>query len=282
MVNKTLPSAFATETYFCEAFKRYASLTDTIDEILESWYQEGDVHNLTFKTCIGEITSRIEEDGAQKFIKGLEPKYHNREHTKEVCISLFLLLNVEEHQRITWSQIEQIQWPQFNLHEKFLLLIAGLAHDFLHTGNVNQKDAELEMRSVEAIRETVLKYLTVSDMNIISTLILATEFKKVQAIHFSIQKNHDNKPISFIERAKIILTEADVCASALPLYGEVLAKKLAEEWKRAGLKNSEQLILKSGRRDFLKQVSFSSPHAKSLGLNKLVEEQLLYLDKELI
>ena len=281
-MNKKLSSSVATEAYFYEAFKRYASLTDAIHEILKTWYKEGDINNLPFKTCILEITNRIEEEGAQKFIKGLEPKYHNREHTKEVCISLFLLLYDEEHRRIAWSQMEQTQWPQFNLHEKFLLLIAGLAHDFLHTGNVNQKDAELEIRSVEAIRETVLKYLTVSDMNIISTLILATEFKKVQAIHFSIQKNHDNKPIPFIERAKIILTEADVCASALPLYGEVLAKKLAEEWKRAGLKNSEQLILKSSRRDFLKQVSFSSPHAKSLGLNKLVEEQLLYLDKELI
>lgn len=273
---KILSSPLATEAYFYEAFKRHPSLTEAISEIMEIWYKENDSHHKSFKACMREITDLIEEDGTNKSIKGLEPKYHNREHTKEVCISLFLLLNVEESDRLNWSQRDQIQWPKFNLYEKSLLLIAGLAHDFQHNGNVNQKDAELEIRSIDAIRETILKHLSTSDMDTISTLILATEFKKVHMIHFSIQQNKVKKPIPFIERAKIILTEADVCASVLPQYGEVLAKKLAEEWKRAGLKNSEQLILKSGRRDFLSQVSFSSPHARSLGLNGVVEEQLLY------
>jgi len=52
----------------------------------------------------------------------------------------------------------------------------------------------------------------------------------------------------------------------LPHHGVQLATRLVTEFKKVGVPNAAAMATPAGRQRFLEKVSFSSPHAQSLGL----------------
>jgi len=267
-----------TENLFYETFNRYASVTEAVHVITEEILKADDIK---YQACIKEIVDALETYGIKKHTQNDEPHYHNRQHTKEVLLSVSLLLNQQEKNNLENTGRDFSLWPPFSAHEKLLLIIAALGHDYLHPGGNNQKESEFELQSAVAIEDIMKKHvIPTSDCDIVRELILATEYHKVKETHDIVSQA--TQDISFTWRAKVILSEADICASALPIYGEVLSKNLASEWKRAGVKNSEALIAPMGRINFLRNIYFTSPYSKYLGLDKIVRDQIAYLEKELM
>jgi hypothetical protein len=269
------------ENLFYQAFNQHPSLAEAAHETTEEILKTSELDFKKYQACIEEIIDALETYGIKKHTQNDEPHYHNRQHTKEVLLSVSLLLSQENNNNLNKSKYDFSLWPPFSAHEKLLLLIAALGHDYLHPGGHNQKESEFELQSAIAIDDIMKKHVMPRlDCDIIRELILATEYHKVMEVHaLGLQSL---KAMPFLWRAKVILTEADICASALPGYGMKLSKKLADELKQANIKNSELLITPVGRRNFLRGIRFTSPHAKSLGLDKIVRDQLTYLEKELM
>lgn len=273
--------AINTENLFCLTFIKYSTVAEAINALISPIFLSAkNNHLIPYKVCIEDIANQFEMDGQQKEKQGIEPKYHNRQHTKEVLLSLFLLLS---QQKDNCSKADFSLWPPFSPHQKLLLMIAALGHDYLHPGGLNQKDAEFELASATAIKKILAKYtLPHEDIQIIVELILGTELKKAKVAHTYLKTCYSKEAIPWINRAQIMLTEADISASALPNYGLKLASKLASEWKWAQIQDSEMLLSLEGRKNFLENILFSSPHAQCLGLDIILKSQLSYLEKVLM
>ena len=273
--------AINTESLFCSTFIKYSTLAEAINALISPIFLSSqNNHLMPYKVCIEDIANQFEMDGQQKENKGIEPSYHNRQHTKEVLLSLLLLLSQRED---NCSKADFSLWPPFNFHQRLLIMIAALGHDYLHPGGLNQKDAEFELASATAIKKILAKYdLPYEDIQIVDELILGTEFKNAKIAHIFEKTWTSKEAMPWIPRAKILLTEADICASALPNYGLKLASKLAYEWKQSQVQDGEMLLSLDGRKKFLHTIFFSSPHAKCLGLDVIVKKQLSYLEKELM
>jgi hypothetical protein len=269
------------EAFICEAFMRYPSLTNAAQSIMHELFPYIDISLISYKTCIDEIVNNLEKYGLEKAMEDKEPYYHNRQHTKEVLISVFLFFNQEKEYQSKFLYKDIALWPPFTPHQKLLLIIAALGHDYFHPGGRNQKTLEFELQASLLIRK-IMQYhhLPLSDIDIVSELILATEYHKVKEVHNAIKYWNSEEQLPFILRAKALLTEADICASILPNYGRKLTQKLAREWELLNIK-SDDLLTTKGRKDFLNQIKLTSPYVRSLGLNAIFEMQLDYLDKEL-
>ena len=120
-----------------------------------------------------------------------------------------------------------------------------------------------------------------SDMDMVHRMILATDA-------FAVNKNHnllvhdDTQTILFIERAKIILSEADIFPSLLPVHGLQLGLNLMHELRLTKAKNCYSLANLKFRLSFLKSVRLSSPYSKALNLKEKIERQVGWLEEEAI
>jgi hypothetical protein len=208
--------------------------------------------------------------------KESEPPYHNLEHAREVFTAMLLFFSQEEKNTISKA------WPPFNSHEKLLLLIAALGHDFMHPGRKNKFEAEIEEFSAIKIKSIMLDHSVAhSDMDMVYRMILATDA-------FAVNKNHnllvdDNtQAILFVERAEIILSEADIFPSLLPVHGLQLGLNLMHELKLTKAKNCYSLANLKFRLSFLKSVRLSSPYSKALNLKEKIDCQVGWLEEEAI
>jgi hypothetical protein len=208
--------------------------------------------------------------------KKTEPPYHNLEHAREVFAALLLFFSQEEKNKFP------IAWPSFHNHEKLLLLIAALGHDFMHPGRKNNFEGEIEEFSAEKIKSIMRDHsIATADIDLVYQIILATEVSEVH-------KNHDlltaenTQAIIFVDRAKIILSEADIFPSLLPLHGLHLGLNLMHELNLIKVKNCFSISNLKFRLSFLKSVRLSSPYSKTLKLREKIERQILWLEKEAI
>ena len=67
----------------------------------------------------------------------------------------------------------------------------------------------------------------------------------------------------------MLLIEADLFASILPIKGQMLGVRLAEEWKSANPAKAIAVISKQGRVTFLESLRFVSPHSQVLGAEQI-------------
>ena len=205
--------------------------------------------------------------------KKSEPHYHNLEHAREVFAALLLFFSQEDNSKLSKT------WPPFNNHEKLLLLIASLGHDLMHPGRKNKFEAEIEEFSALKIKSIMLDHSIASaDIDMVYHMILATDASAVN-------KNHDSlldgktEIILFVERAKIILSEADIFPSLLPVHGLQLGLNLMHELELSKAKNCYSLANLKFRLSFLKSVRLSSPYSHALKLREKIERQILWLEK---
>jgi hypothetical protein len=208
--------------------------------------------------------------------KKSEPPYHNAEHAREVFAALLLFFSQEEKNKFSKA------WPPFESHEKLLLLIASLGHDFMHPGEKNNFEAEIEEFSAIKIKSIMLDHSIASeDIDMVFDMILATDASAVNKNH-DLLIDKDTELILFVDRAKIILSEADIFPSLLPVHGLQLGLNLMHEHKLSKAKNCFSLANLKFRLHFLRSVRLSSPYSHTLKLKEKIERQVLWLEKEAI
>ena len=208
--------------------------------------------------------------------KKSEPPYHNLEHAREVFAALLLFFSQEENSKLSKT------WPLFNNHEKLLLLIAALGHDFMHPGRKNKFEAEIEEFSAIKIKSIMLDHSIASaDIDMVYHMILATDASAVNKNH-DLFLDEDTELILFVERAKIILSEADIFASLLPVHGLQLGLNLMHELKLTKTNNCFSLANLKFRLSFLKSVRLSSPYSNVLSLREKIKRQVEWLEEEVI
>ena len=72
----------------------------------------------------------------------------------------------------------------------------------------------------------------------------------------------------------VLLNEADVMASASAKYGPDLGESLALEWRTIDFPNHSTVARLEGRKNFLKQLIFSSPSSLVLGMKEKIFDEI--------
>lgn len=274
------------ENYLLYLIDRLKTLPEAVDFALDYLFPMQSFHDeslMKLTLVLQRLSKSIESHGASLARIDEEPAYHNRQHAIDVVVALVFLigdknpfehvdLNIKQH---SYGEVDSlIAWPNFSAREKILLLMAAIGHDFKHPGGVNQKSAEFEFLSANAVAELLLmNRVSHLDVEFVQSLILATEFSQVPELH-AILEQYNNSIPPLLLRASIVLTEADVLPSILPGYGRVLANKLSNEWIKLNLHSLEDPSTEQAYQKFLRKVRFSSPYAKRFHLDKAIKSQL--------
>jgi hypothetical protein len=207
-----------------------------------------------------------------------EPHYHNRQHFKDVCTSLTLLLN----QKV--KSVDHLTCWELSPKDFWILLLCAIGHDYGHDGSMNSFPCQLEKQSIERIKIS-LGALQQSTINIdslmakIEPMVLATDPSNLKGLlsTFSGSQINPNKMACLC----MLLVEADLLASTLPKRGLLLGQQLAKEWETANPKAALVVTKPQGRINFLEHIRFISPYAIMLGLEDVRQESINQLKASL-
>lgn len=164
---------------------------------------------------------------------GIDNAYHNRNHLCEVLLCAIGISNL----------------VSMSPHEKTLLFVAAVAHDFHHDGQHNVRPYRLELQAAIKAKSYLLNAgVSAQDGRIISTLILATEMQTGVSIartcyakHFlNINGVQDDVAVDFsllqnnpqLALLAVTLAEADVLPSVGLTFqhAQTTASRLEQEW----------------------------------------------------
>lgn len=220
--------------------------------------------------CMMSVAATIEEDGKRRGVNDAEPAYHNRLHIADTLVSMTSLLLLARD----GSGGAPDQRPA---KSEWLLMLAMLGHDFLHTGQINQFPAEIEQASVDALQPFMqASGMSEDDSKLVSELILMTEASRVAVNH----QKMEGKPfdINDFDSMALLLQECDILASSLPEIGVELTHQLAREWGKFSEPLSQSLLAPGSRIVFLRnQARFTSPASHRLGIPALIEQEIVRL-----
>jgi hypothetical protein len=203
-----------------------------------------------------------------------EPAFHSRKHMMDVCLMLSYLLRQEDIKRH-----ETIQSPWVTTSaEKWQLLLAAAAHDLGHPGLINATPYELEQRSLDLLKALLLRLSKeVSYMSVvldpITPWILATDHGKYQAL---LERLTIDAP-EHVDCLAMLLVEADLASSVLPVRGQLLTGRLCDEWAVPYPEKSIALRKQVGYLSFLASLQFVSPQAVSAGIPQILNHSLSQL-----
>ena len=246
----------------CASYALHLELSQ-YDDVLDAEIQ-------LIASALTAVARHVEADGAARFCEGLEPVYHNRQHIVEVVISTLMLLEAQQCK----TQPHQFE-SKFclDLKQRLLLIIAALGHDYLHDGGINKTADDAESLSANAVKAIMLEAgANALDAEHVHALIMATARANVIENHKIFSANPEALSADLL--AKLLMSEADIFASLMPNYGVQSGRKLSEENLRAGVPNAAMIAMPEGRQWFLTNTFISSPHAKALGLDLLVKQQI--------
>ena len=136
--------------------------------------------------------------------------------------------------------------------------------------------SEIEKQSVNFLKP-ILDSHSVPDewQKIIDTVIVRSDFSIVHQNHAQVA----GKAFEWnLEWLCVLLNEADVMASASSKYGPVLGDSLAQEWRLIDFPLHSSVASLEGRKNFLKQLIFSSPSSLVLGLGEKISEEILTIN----
>ena len=194
-----------------------------------------------------------------------EPNYHSRSHFKDVCIALSLL--IQSQAAFTNSPAAH---PALSISAKeaWILLFCAIGHDFGHDGTINTSPFELEKRSISHIKHwlSTTNY-PLTEMNgllgYVEPVVLATDPKNFQTL--LTKKINQNRT----DLMALLMVEADLMASVLPVRGALLSRNLAMEWKQNYPDMAKLVNSIEGRIGFLERVQFTSPHSQVLNISAI-------------
>ena len=209
------------------------------------------------------IAERIEFQCTQSSVEA-EPKYHNRLHTADVLTSLSILICIQ-------SKIQGV------LDKDWIAcaLLAAIAHDFEHTGKVNQFESEIELNTINQLQPFLLAHQVPSHWcKALECSILRSDFALVHKNHELVKGKKFQCDQDWLN---VYLNEADVMASATTQFGLQLGNSLAQEWKMINFSAYQTVSTPIGRKAFLKQLVFSSDASIHLQINSKIALELSHL-----
>ena len=201
------------------------------------------------------------ESQTQSLPNFTEPKYHNRLHFADaltsMSIQLAILVEIEKRANHDWIACA---------------LLTCMAHDFGHLGKVNHLESEIENQSVQLLKP-ILSFHSVPYewQKVIQTAILNLDFAIVHRNHAAVADNIFEWNVKWL---CVLLNEADVMANASSIYGPELGESLAHEWQLIDFPLHANVASLEGRKNFLKQLIFSSPASEALGLNARIYAEI--------
>lgn len=199
-------------------------------------------------------------------LSGLEePKYHNRLHFADALTSMSVQLSI----LVALKKEANQDWMA-------CALLTCIAHDFFHPGKVNLVESEIERQSVNFLKP-ILKSHSVPDewRKIIDTVIVRSDFAVVHQNHAHVAGKAFEWNLKWL---CVLLNEADVMASASAKFGPELGESLAQEWRLIDFPLHSSVASLEGRKNFLKQLIFSSPSSLVLGLGERISEEILSIN----
>lgn len=217
--------------------------------------------------CMSMVAVAIEQDGLQRHHHGGEPPYHNRLHIADTLYSMTSLLlatRAWQHRSLA-NVLCDAEW---------VLMLAMLAHDFLHPGRVNQFPGEIESQSASAVQPLMQAAGVPEEVRaLVGELILMTDPARVSSHHESMRNRAFN--LDDADCMAMLLQECDILASAMPDIGIGLTFQLASEWSKFSETMGDSLLLAGNRINFLRnQARFSSPASQSLGLSSMTATEI--------
>ena len=194
-----------------------------------------------------------------------EPKYHNRLHFADALTSMSVQLSI----LVALKKEANQDWMA-------CALLTCIAHDFFHPGKVNLVESEIEKQSVNFLKP-ILKSHSVPDewRKIIDTVIVRSDFAVVHQNHAHVAGKEFEWNLKWL---CVLLNEADVMASASAKFGPELGESLAQEWRFIDFPLHSSVASLEGRKNFLKQLIFSSPSSLVLGLGERISEEVLSIN----
>lgn len=194
-----------------------------------------------------------------------EPKYHNRLHFADALTSMSVQLSI----LVALKKEANQDWMA-------CALLTCIAHDFFHPGKVNLVESEIERQSVNFLKP-ILKSHSVPDewRKIIDTVIVRSDFEVVHQNHAHVAGKAFEWNLKWL---CVLLNEADVMASASAKFGPELGESLAQEWRLIDFPLHSSVASLEGRKNFLKQLIFSSPSSLVLGLGERISEEILSIN----
>ena len=194
-----------------------------------------------------------------------EPKYHNRLHFADALTSMSVQLSI----LVALKKEANQDWMA-------CALLTCIAHDFFHPGKVNLVESEIERQSVNFLKP-ILKSHSVPDewRKIIDTVIVRSDFAVVHQNHAHVAGKAFEWNLKWL---CVLLNEADVMASASAKFGPELGESLAQEWRLIDFPLHSSVASLEGRKNFLKQLIFSSPSSLVLGLGERISEEILSIN----
>lgn len=218
------------------------------------------------------VVEQVELDGARRYAQGREPAYHNRLHIADTLVCMTYLLKASAILKVPGADNPL-------LATSALAIMAG--HDFLHPGGSNAQPGEFESRAVQDLQPLMTSAgVAEADRLNIAHCIMATDPVRVKGMHLQVRA----KPFDLAEPdcLAILVQEADILASTLPQTSTGLTESLAREWAPKQPEAADKLLLPQNRLLFLEHAAlFSSPAARSLGLDAVKLRQVKRIEKDL-
>jgi 3'5'-cyclic nucleotide phosphodiesterase len=207
-----------------------------------------------------------------------EPAFHSKKHMIDVCLMLsYLLRNEESQQNKPISQA----W-ETSLTEKWQLLLAAAAHDLGHPGLINNTPHEIEQQSLDILKAIlntaqIEPRLMSNILDSVAPWILATDHGQYKALLERLAIH----PPEHVDCLAMLLVEADLASSVLPVRGKLLAGRLSDEWSGPYPEKSIALRNQVGYLSFLDSLQFVSPQADSAGIPQILNNSLIQLRTQL-
>lgn len=197
-----------------------------------------------------------------------EPKYHNRSHFKEVCLSMTQLLKAQND---ILPPLDNVSTWKMSDHDSWILLLCAICHDFDHDGSMNKYPFELEKKSLEMI-DAFMGQISIDSVNrkniqsTIEPIILATDPRYFPTL---VSKFDVAGSFNHSDCMAMLMVESDLLASTLPARGEILGKLLSEEWQAHYPEAAMTVSTNKGRLKFLENIRFISPQSHALGIEDI-------------
>ena len=238
-------------------------------------WKNWDINPNPYKPLILMVGSEIDRIA----IARNDPAFHSKKHMMDVCLMLTYLLKQEVNAKDNGSLSQA--WESSSL-EKWQLLLAAAAHDLGHPGLINIVPFELERQSLNFLETLLLEagYEPVTTKDILDAItpwVLATDHGQYKALleRLSLPSTQHEDCLA------MLLVEADLASSVLPIRGKLLTDRLCEEWAEPYPEKSIALRNQVGYLKFLTSLRFLSPHSAAAGISTILHNCLTQLRSQI-
>jgi len=209
----------------------------------------------------------------------IAPAYHSKKHMMDVCLMLSYILMQEEGAQK--GVTNNSPWMTSST-EKWQLLLAAAAHDLGHPGLINSTPYEIEQQSINLLGSLFVSIgadpiLAKEILECVEPWILATDHAQYSAL----LERMSQSDLKHVDCLAMLLVEADLASSVLPVRGKLLTDRLSNEWAKPYPEKSIALRNQVGYFSFLSSLQFVSPHSSHAGIATILSSSLSQLRTKL-